>query len=225
LKTNIKIILGVAIFFIAKLSFCQSFSPANYSLIFKNNLNRVSKSDSAKQERTHSVSISGIFLSAGTGLSVPLAHFNSTSNPVFGIFGRLEFASTAIFPLIIGGEVDYYSYSGNDNYMTQNLLTSYQTKVLSYGISAEVTFARLIKSHYTIPYICIDVKSNKITRSISGISGSTLPNIPLKESRVSFGGGFGFTLFVLDFFVKYNYMKELSSFGVFTKIKFPVLRF
>ena len=181
--------------------------------------------DSTKQNKTHSVSISGIFLSIGTGLSVPLAHFTSTSNSVFGILGRLEFTSTAIFPLVIGGEADYFSYPGDDNYMTQNLLTSYQTKIFSYGLTAEFTFARLIKSHYTIPFLCIDVKSNKITRTISGISGSVPPPVPLKESRVSFGAGFGFTLFVLDFFVKYNYMKELSSFGVYAKLKFPLLRF
>jgi len=181
--------------------------------------------DSTKQIKTHSVSISGIFISIGTGLSLPLAHFSSTSNPVFGILGRLEFASTAIFPFVIGGEVDYFSYTGNDNYMTQNLLTTYQTKIFSYGLSAEFTFARLIKSHYTIPYLCMDIKSNKITRDISGISGSVPLPVSLKESRVSFGAGFGFTLFVLDFFVKYNYMKELSDFGVYAKIKFPLIKF
>ena len=223
---NKKIILYFAIFFIAEISFSQSISRADYPFKLNNNLQLLSAgSDSTQQEKTHSVSIGGIFFSIGTGLSIPLAQFNATSNPVFGILGRLEYASTAIFPLVIGGELDYFSYSGNDNYMTQNLLTTYQTKIFSYGLTAEFTFARLIKSHYTIPYICIDVKSNKISRSISGISGSTPPNIALKESRVSIGGGFGFTLFVLDFFIKYNYMKELSSFGVFTKIKFPVIRF
>ncbi len=178
--------------------------------------------DSTKQETTRNLSISGLFLSIGTGLSVPLAQFSSKSNPVFGIFGRLEFASTSIYPLVLGGEVSYFSYGGNDNFMTQNLLTGYQTKIFSFGLSAEVIFARLIKSHYTIPFICLDIKSNKITRVISG---NTLPDIPLKESSVSVGAGFGFTLFVMDFYLKYNYMKDLSSFGVFTKIKFPVLRF
>lgn len=210
----------------AKICFCQGIATADNPFHLNYKIQPLSvKQDSSKQKKTHGVSLSGIFISIGTGLSVPVAHFSSTSNPVFGILGRLEFASTAIFPLVIGGEVDYFSYSGNDNYMTQNLLTTYQTKIFSFGMTAEFTFARLIKSHYTIPYICIDVKSNKITRKISGISGSVPPSVPLKESRVSFGAGFGFTLFVLDFYIKYNYMKELSGFGVYAKMKFPLIRF
>ncbi len=218
-----KIFLISLIILSAKFTLSQNINP-NLQINGKSfgKLSYTALIDSNKQEKKHKVSISGIFLSIGTGLSVPLAQFSSKSNPVFGILGRLEFASTATYPLVFGGEVSYYSYSGKDNFMTQNLLTGYQTKIFSYGLTAEVTFARLIKSHYTIPFICIDVKSNKITRVISG---STLPDIPLKESRVSVGAGFGFTLFVLDFYLKYNFMKDLSSFGAFAKIKFPILRF
>lgn len=194
----------------------------NYKIFSE--MSKIFQQDTAKNEvKPKNVSISGIFAGIGTGLSLPIAEFHSTSNPVFGILGRIEYSSTTIFPVVIGSEISYFSYSGIDNYLTQNYLTSFQTKILSFGLTAEVSLSRFLKSYYTIPFICLDVKTNSIKRVISG--SSTLPDVPLKESRISIGAGLGFTLFVLDFYVKYNYMKNLSSFGVFTKIKFPVLRF
>ena len=182
------------------------------------------RQDTTKNEnkKTRKVTISGIFVSAGTGLSLPIAQFNATSNPVFGIFGRVEYSSTSIFPVVIGGEFAYFSYPGADQYKTLNLLTNFRTKDFSIGLTADISLSQLFKSNYTIPFICIDVKTNKISRDISG---QPLPIVPVKETRTSIGAGFGFTLFVLDFYVKYNYMKTLSSFGIYTKIKFPVLRF
>jgi hypothetical protein len=166
---------------------------------------------------------SGIFLSVGGGLDVPLRDFKNNSNATFGILGRLEFGSTAIFPFVFGAEIDYFSYAGSDNFITPLLLNSLRTKILSFGASVEYTLSKLLNSSYTIPFITLDVKTNKITRVIDP---STTPiGYPDKDSKISVGFGFGFTLFVFDFSVKYNYMKELSNLGFYTKIKFPVIQF
>jgi hypothetical protein len=186
--------------------------------------NNVSFTDTIKKEqKLKNISHSGIFLSIGGGLDVPLRNFHTTSNTSFGILGRLEFGSTAIFPFVPGVEIDYFSYSGSDNFLTSLLLNSFQTKILSFGVSLEYTLSRLLNSSYTIPFIALDVKTNNIKRQY-GPAG-TITGYPDTESRISIGAGFGFTLFVFDFVVKYNYMKDLSNFGAYAKIKFPVIQF
>ncbi len=187
-------------------------------------LNSIEYPDSTKKEtKTKKIKLSGLFLSVGGGLSIPLHEFKDNSIPAFGLLGRLEFSSTAIFPFVIGGEINYFSYTGQDQFKTLNVINNYQTKIFSAGLTVEYAISRFFTSAYTIPFIAIDVKSNKITRVYD--AGVNLPGYPLSESRVSFGAGFGFTLFVLDFVIKYNYMKSMSNLGVYTKIKFPVIRF
>lgn len=181
-------------------------------------------SDTVKSiKKPSNITHSGIFLSVGGGLSVPLRDFSNNSKPAFGILGRLEFGSTALFPFVPGAEINYFSYNGTDNFITPLFLNSLKTKIFSYGVSLEYTLSRLLNSSYTIPFLTLDVKSNKITRVVDPPSVSI--GYPDKDSRVSVGMGFGFTLFIFDFYAKYNYMKELSNLGFYTKIKFPVIQF
>lgn len=179
--------------------------------------------DSTKPTTRRTPSIGGIFFSIGTGISVPLQDLRTQSNVTFGLLGRVEYSSTSIFPIVIGGEVTYFSFAGADEFKTTNLLTSFTTKILGLGLNIEYSLARIFKSSYTIPFITIDVKTNSIKRTYD--ENSTLVTLPRTESRVSVGAGVGFTLFVLDFYAKYNYLKELSNVTVYTKIKFPVIRF
>jgi hypothetical protein len=200
---------------------------ANRKHQLKNNI--LYSSETAFQDTTKpgkkpkDFTLHGIFLSVGGGLSVPLSDFNGNSNVTFGLLGRLEYSSTVIFPLVIGGEVNYFSYNGDDQFKTLNLLTNLKTKIFSYGLNLEYTFSRLLNSSYTIPFITLDVKNNIIKREYD--DAANLPELPREQTKISIGGGIGFTLFVFDFTVKYNYMKTLSNIGVYTKIKFPLIRF
>jgi hypothetical protein len=176
-----------------------------------------------KKKKVKSFSLHGIFVSVGGGLSIPLSDFNAYSNVSYGILGRLEYSSTVIFPFVIGGEIDYFTYAGYDLYKTLHRLNNLDTTILSYGLSIEYTLARLLNSSYTTPFLALDVKNNIIKREYD--DNVTIDELQRNQTKVSVGAGFGFTLFVLDFVVKYNYMKTLSNIGVYTKIKFPVIRF
>ena len=179
--------------------------------------------DSTKNTVTKRLKLSGLFLSVGGGLNVPLHEFKTSSIPTFGLMARLEYSSTSIFPFVIGAELNYVSYKGDDQFMSQNQLSTFKTKILAFGLTVEYSLSRFFNSAYTTPFLAFDVKTNKITREYD--TDKNLPAYPLKDSKVSIGGGVGFTLFVMDFFIKYNYMKQYSNFGVYTKIKFPVIRF
>jgi hypothetical protein len=181
--------------------------------------------DTSKQTRRYyTPSLGGIFLSAGIGLSVPLGEFNNNSSSSFGLLGRLEYSSISIFPLVLGGEITYFSYGGADEFKTQNLLTTFDTKLLSVGLTAEYALSNFFNITYTTPFLTADVKYTIIKRDIEP-SSVQFENLPANDKKISVGFGAGFTLFIFDFSVKYIYMKDLTSVGVFTKIKFPAIRF
>ncbi len=181
--------------------------------------------DTTKPKTFTKKSISGIFLGVGGGLCIPMSPFKDNSDVSFGILGRLDFSSTAIFPLVIGGEVTYFNFAGSDLFKTLNTLNTFQTKILSYGLNVEYSLTKIFPSAFTMPFISVDVKSNNIKRETDADKSLDSLNLLAKESKVSIGAGFGFTMFIFDFHIKYNYMKDLSFIGVYTKIKVPVIKF
>ncbi len=185
--------------------------------------NKITFADSVNKKPVTKKSISAVFLGIGGGLSIPLSPFKNNSNVVFGALGRLEFASTSIFPVVIGVEVDYFSYSGADEFETQNSLNSLKTKIFSFGLNVEYSMAKIVRSSFTTPFLTIDVKNNLIDREYD--DDTTFADLPREESKISIGAGIGFTLFVFDIYGKYNYMKGNSNIGVYIKTKVPILRF
>lgn len=183
----------------------------------------ITYADSLQKKLVPKRTISALFLGLGGGIAVPMSKFSETANPTFGLLGRLEFSSTGIFPFVIGGEVNYYSYNSPDEFRTINLLSSYRTKILSFGLNIDYSLSKLFRTSFTMPFISVDVKSNNIKRDFD--ENRSFEGLALTESKVSFGAGLGFTLFILDFSVKYNYMKDNSFISVTTKTKFPIIRF
>jgi hypothetical protein len=194
-----------------------------FSITSKNPKTKLSYADSLNKKLVTKKSISALFLSFGGGIAVPLSPFKDNSDVTFGILGRLEFASTSIFPFVISGEVDYFSFNGADEFKTTNLLNSYKTKILSVGLNIEYSLTKLIRSSFTMPFLTVDVKNNIIKREYDDTR--TLTDLPREETKISVGAGVGFTVFILDFYVKYNHMKNNSFIGVYTKTKIPVIKF
>jgi hypothetical protein len=223
-------LLLVALFISLNSLFAQTgkfnYSLAKQSLFKKSESGLTDTTEPTKQKQAvqkKNVPIGGVFVSFGGGLNIPLNNFFANSSPAFGILGRVEYSSYKIFPLVFGGEVTYFSYSGTDEFKTTNTLSIFNTKIFSYGICIEYTLAKMLNSSYTIPFVTIDIKSNSIRRTYD--IDAVLNNVPRDESRISVGAGIGFTIFVLDFYVKYNYMKDYNNFGIYTKMKFPIIRF
>lgn len=185
--------------------------------------NSYSYEDSLKKNLVTKKSISALFIGIGGGIALPGSKFTETANPTFGLLGRLEFSSTGIFPFVIGGEVNYYSFNSPDEFRTINLLSSFRTKILAIGLNIDYSLSKIFRSSFTMPFISVDVKNNNIKRDFD--VNRSFDELPVTESKVSFGAGIGFTVFVLDFSVKYNYMKDNSFISVTTKTKFPIIRF
>jgi len=83
---------------------------------------------------------------------------------------------------------------------------------------------RVFKSAYLIPFISADVKYSLVQREVVPTSNRP-PELAAKDNSISAGFGIGFTLFIFDFYAKYIYSKKTTNFSVFTKVKFPVIRF
>ena len=219
----VKLLIIIIAALISANSYSQSFIKYPLSLYSGKVTAKTVFADSLKKNLVTKRSISALFIGIGGGLAIPTSKFKETGNPVFGILGKLDFSSTGIFPFVIGGEIDYYSFNSPDEFRTVNLLSSYRTKILAIGLNIDYSLSKLIRSSFTMPFLSVDVKSNNIKRDFD--ENRSFEGLPATESKISVGAGFGFTVFIFDFTVKYNYMKDNSFVAVTTKTKFPIIRF
>lgn len=179
--------------------------------------------DFSKSKAGINTSISGLFISPSIGISFPLKDFRNNSNSGLNVGVKLEFASTKIYPFIIGAVYEHQSHEGNDEFKAANVLGTFQTKISSFGGSVDVVLSKYIRSNFTMPFVTLEVKLMNVTRTI--VPDNTSLGIPLTESVTAFTGGAGFTIFIFDIYGTYTYADKFSSVNVKTRFHFPLLKF
>jgi len=174
-------------------------------------------------EKSASVSASGLFISPLVGLEFPLSEFSNTARPgiVYGV--KLEFASGDIYPFIIGGLFHHQTNKGDEDYKTINRIDILETSINSFGLSVDFLLNKYIKSDFTIPFVMLEAKYFMIERNISPAIDTL--GLATSETIIGVTGGIGFTLYIFDIYGTYTYAKNYSSFAIKTRIHFPLIKF
>jgi hypothetical protein len=166
----------------------------------------------------------GIFLSPTLSAVYPNGKFAET-NKIAAQFGvRLEYSSKKTYPFVFGALLEVAKHHGNDEFMTTNLLTTFDTKTFAFGGSVDVILSKYLKTSFTIPFATLEVKYIKATTIIAPET-TQIPGLVLSESQIAYGGGLGFTLYIFDIYGKYSYSKSYSTFSINTRFHFPLFKF
>lgn len=165
----------------------------------------------------------GIFIAPVLGAEFPTKGFNSNSKYAFSFGGRLEYASTSIYPFILGATVQYQNHAGSDDYKTLYLINSLNTKITSYGVSVDMILNKFLKSSFTIPFVFIEARSVSVKREVSPVN--EYPDLKTTDNTIAFGGGAGFTLYIFDIYASYLSAKEYSTISIKTRFRFPLIKF
>jgi len=165
----------------------------------------------------------GIFISPTLAAVYPMGTFAETSNIAaqFGI--RLEYSSKKIYPFVIGALIEFTKHNGKDEFMTQYVLNTFQTKTTAIGGSIDIILSKFLKTNFTIPFATLEVKY--ISAKTTVTPEENVPGLVLNQSEISYGGGLGFTLYIFDIYGKYSYSKSYSTFSVNTRFHFPLFKF
>lgn len=166
----------------------------------------------------------GIFISPTLSAVYPTGTFAET-NKIAAQFGvRLEYSSKKIYPFVIGVLLETAKHHGKDEFMNTNLLTTFDTKVTSFGGSIDIILSKFLKTNFTIPFATLEVKYINATTTIAPETAN-IPGLVLSQSEIAYGGGLGFTLYIFDIYGKYSYSKSYSTFSINTRFHFPVIKF
>lgn len=167
--------------------------------------------------------VGGIFLAPSIGFTFPIKAFSNNSQKGLTYGVKLEFASSKIYPFVIGAFYEYASFPADDAFKNQYFLNSFTTKVSSFGGGIDIILSKYIKTDFTIPIIGLEARMMNVTREI--IPDTTNIGLAASESILGFGGSLGFTVFIFDINVGYTHAKDFSSVYAKARFHFPVIKF
>lgn len=167
--------------------------------------------------------VGGLFLAPSIGFTFPIKAFsqNSAQGLTYGV--KLEFASSKIYPFVIGAFYEYTSFPGDDGFKNLHFLNSFTTKVSSFGGGIDIILSKYIKTDFTIPIIGLEAKMMNVKREI--LPDTTNLGLAASESILGFGGSLGFTVFIFDINVGYTHAKDFSSIYAKARFHFPIIKF
>lgn len=165
----------------------------------------------------------GIFIAPMLGFDIPMRDLRNNSKYSVSYGVKLEYASISIYPIVIFGKLELQKYAGSDAFRTANLLNSMETKITTFGGGVYILLNKYLKSNFTMPFLVGEVSSYNVKRTIS--PDTPIEGIKAADSKIVFGAGLGFTLYIFDIITSYNFGKEYSSLSIKTQFHFPVIKF
>jgi hypothetical protein len=165
----------------------------------------------------------GIFIAPTLGFNLPMKELrnNSTYSVSYGV--KLEYASISIYPVVVFAKMEFQKYPGSDAFRTLNLLNSMETKITTFGGGVYILLNKYLKSNFTMPFLVGEVSSYNVKRTIS--PDTPIDGIKVTDSKVVFGAGIGFTLYIFDIITSYNFGSEYSSLSIKTQFHYPIIKF
>ena len=165
----------------------------------------------------------GIFISPIIGAEFPTRDFISNSKYAICIGGRLEYASLKIYPFVVGASIQLQTHKGADDFKTKYLINNLSTKITSYGVSLDLLLNKYLKSSFTIPFVFVEAKMLSVKKDVS--PESNYPDLKSTDSKIGYGVGAGFTLYIFDIYGTYFYAKEYSTASFKIRFRFPLIKF
>ena len=199
------------------------FINISYSQVDTTKNNPVLGKDTVVDFGTYSQKLNGIFVSPFMGLEWPVKNFNNTSKSAFTYGIKLEFAGFKLYPVILGLIYKYQKNPGKDDFMTAQLLNTFDTKISSFGITADILLNKYIHSNFTLPFLTLEVKYLSVQRIIS--PDIITLNYKTTDNLIGITAGAGFTLSIFDIYGGYTFAKDYSSAEIMTRIHFALIKF
>jgi len=166
---------------------------------------------------------SGVFIAPGFGFNFPMGSFADKSKIAINFGARIEVASLSIYPFIPFASVNTQTHKGSDAFMTENLLNSFDTEILSIGGGVYFLANKYLRSNFTSPFLIGEIKYYNIKRTPDP---DKEPEGVLKtDSKIILSAGLGFTLYIFDIISAYDFAGDYSNLNIRAQIHIPVIRF
>ena len=165
----------------------------------------------------------GIFLSPLIGYEFPLKDFGVKSKASFVMGVRLEYSSIKLYPFLIGVSYEYQKHNGADLYVSSNYLNSFTTTIHNVGVGTTIMLNKFLKTDFTLPFLDLEAVYMSVKSEVA--PDYFVPEVKRVDNVFGASFGLGITVYIFDVHLTYKYAGDYTSFGLKTRIRFPLIKF
>lgn len=161
--------------------------------------------------------IYGIFFCPSIGARFPYGEETLKYKVGFSFGGSFEYGTSAI-PFFIKSEFIYANFPQND--FVDNAY--HQKSIYGITIGVDYLFYPIFASETVlIPYISFELSYNFIQRTFTSYT-TQFEAKTINESKLGFNFGFGLSIFLIDFTLKYHYLTYEPYIGINYRLRLPI---
>lgn len=167
--------------------------------------------------------VKGLFFSVGVGPRIPVGDFSETHNLGVGFSGALSYTDNLILPLFLYSDLGFQHFPGKQDYYKSSDHSSISTNMISLNIGARHYYSPLVENVILLMPIVeagLSVSYSHISHQMKLDSGKR--NFVEDEVKVGFHVGAGFSMFLLDAMVHYQYFYSRQYISFDLRVRLPV---
>jgi len=165
----------------------------------------------------------GLFMSVGVGPRVPIFNFSNRFNIGSGVDFSLSYADNETIPLFFYTKIGFQHHPGKQEFYAVSDYSSISSNVLSFNLGVRFYFPPVIKNFV----ILMPVAEAGFALSYWSVfnqfkNGTNKPDVDENIIRGGLQLAGGFSMFLMDVMLTYNYVPENQYLSFDLRIRIPI---
>jgi hypothetical protein len=165
----------------------------------------------------------GVFLAIGVGPRLPIGSFANSSDLGYGFNFEISYTNTDYLPLFLYAKAGYETYPGSQSFYQQTEYSNFSTNTLPVSLGLRYYFSPLIENIVLIIPIVEVSADYTYYQTLNQFKPSSLKsNFTDNNSKFGFSIGGGFSMFMMEILVAYNYNASNQYIALDLKVRLPL---
>lgn len=165
----------------------------------------------------------GVFISVGVGPRLPVSSFASSTDIGYGFDVEIAYSDNEFLPVFLFGKIGFDQYPGAQSYYESTDYSNFSTNVLPISIGARYYFPPLVENILLfMPVVEFSADYDYLQKLHQFKPASGKSNYLEDVSKLGFSAGAGFSMFMLEIMVSYNYLQNNQYISADLKVRLPL---
>jgi hypothetical protein len=165
----------------------------------------------------------GIFLAIGVGPRLPVSSFSNQSDLGYGFNLEISYTDNEYLPIFLFAKAGFEQYPGSSDFYQASDYNNFSTTLFPVSIGARYYFPPILESIVLlIPIAEASFNYTFLSRLHQFKPTSVKNNFTEEMSKFGVSIGGGFSMFLMEIVLVYNYFETIQYLGLDIKVRLPL---
>ncbi|MDR3628368.1 MAG: hypothetical protein P4L45_16105 [Ignavibacteriaceae bacterium] len=165
----------------------------------------------------------GVFISVGVGPRLPVSSFASSTDIGYGFDVEIDYSDNEFFPVFLFGKIGFDQYPGAQSYYESTDYSNFSTNSLPISLGAKYYFPPLVENIVLFMPVVEFSANYEYMQKLHQFKPASGKSNNLEDiSKLGFSAGAGFSMFMLEIMVSYNYLQNNQYISADLKVRLPL---